>query len=144
MNAWIKLHLPLLILAVSGQLRAQATPQDALGAKSPATETDRELPGIRVRVLDPEGNPLPGAKVLASIWTKEKGFKATRRYSTQADGFARVELPRSHYILRLWASKKSYATMFSHWEQKNSRVASDLPSIAVAIESSSCGGTKMG
>ena len=57
-----------------------------------------------------------GAKVHASIWTDEKGFKSNRDYKTDAAGTARVKLPKTYNIVRLWASKKSFVEMFSHWE----------------------------
>ena len=42
---------------------------------------------------------------------------ADGRSDTDATGVARVELPKSFYILRLWSSKKPYVEMFSDWEQ---------------------------
>src|SRR5262249_14034952 len=68
-------------------------------------------------VLDPQGKPLPDANVHASVWTEEKGFKANRDYRTDAAGSAQVELPKTFYILRLWASKKPFVTLFANWEQ---------------------------
>ncbi len=105
----------------------QAAPQDAPKAKTAAAETKPESPSIRVRILDPDGNPLPDAGVRASIWTAEKRFKSSREYTTNGDGFVRVELPRSYYIVRLWASKKPYVTMFSHWEQEELAGDKKLP-----------------
>ncbi len=72
---------------------------------------------LRVIVLDPQGKPLPGANVFASIWTEEKDFKANRDYATDAAGVARIDLPKTFTILRLWAGKKSFATMHASWEQ---------------------------
>lgn len=72
---------------------------------------------MRVVVLDGDGKPLPGANVHSGIWTEEKDFKANHDYTTDADGAARVELPKSFYILRLWASKKPFVAMFANWEQ---------------------------
>jgi hypothetical protein len=69
MNTWNKLRFPLLVLAVSGQLQAQAAPQDAPIAKTAASETVRERPSVRVRILDPVGFPLLDAGIHASIWT---------------------------------------------------------------------------
>jgi beta-lactamase regulating signal transducer with metallopeptidase domain len=96
-------------------------------AKTAAMETTRELPSIRVRILDRDGNPLPDAGVHASIWTEEKPFKANRDYTTDSHGFAEVELPRSYYIVRLWASKRPFVTMFSHWEQSELAGGKRLP-----------------
>jgi len=82
---------------------------------------------LRVVVLDPQGKPVPGAKVLASIWTTEKDFKATRDYQTDAAGAARVELPKTFNILRLWASKKPFADLFANWEQNELASGETLP-----------------
>jgi beta-lactamase regulating signal transducer with metallopeptidase domain/uncharacterized GH25 family protein/thiol-disulfide isomerase/thioredoxin len=105
----------------------QAAPQDAPKAKAAVTATKPESPSIRVRILDPDGKPLAEARVHTSMWTKEKGFKSNREYTTDADGFARVELPRSYYIVRLWAGKNPYVTMFSHWEQEELAGNKKLP-----------------
>jgi RNA polymerase sigma factor (sigma-70 family) len=72
---------------------------------------------LRVVVLDPQGQPLADANVHAGVWTDEKGFKANRDYKTDAAGAAQVELPRSFTILRLWARKRPFVTMFAGWEQ---------------------------
>ncbi len=80
-----------------------------------------------VVVLDPDGKPLPNAKVLAGIWTKEQGFKHSHDYQTDASGTAQVELPKTYYIVRLWASKKPLVTMFSHWEQNELAGGMKLP-----------------
>ena len=72
---------------------------------------------MRVVVRRPQGEPIPDANVLASIWTDEKDFKATRDYRTDAAGAVWVELPASYYIVRLWASKKPYVSMFAGWEK---------------------------
>ena len=72
---------------------------------------------IKVIVLDPQGNPVSGTKIHASIWTDEQGFKHNRDYETDTDGVARVELPKTFTILRLWASKRSFVELFANWEQ---------------------------
>jgi beta-lactamase regulating signal transducer with metallopeptidase domain/protocatechuate 3,4-dioxygenase beta subunit/thiol-disulfide isomerase/thioredoxin len=76
-----------------------------------------EAKRIRVVVLDPEGEPIPDANVHASIWTEEKGVRANRDYKTNAAGGAEVELPKTFNILRLWASKAPFVSMFANWEQ---------------------------
>jgi thiol-disulfide isomerase/thioredoxin len=105
----------------------QAAPADAPKGETAAAEIQPESPSVRVRIFDPDDNPLPDAGIRASIWTTEKGFKSNREYTTDADGFARVELPCSYYIVRLWASKKPYVTMFSHWEQDELAGGKQLP-----------------
>jgi uncharacterized GH25 family protein/thiol-disulfide isomerase/thioredoxin len=82
---------------------------------------------FRVRVLDPQGKPLSEAKVHASIWTEEKSFKANRDYKTDADGAAQVELPKTYFLVRLWAGKKPFVTMFSHWERNELASGTRLP-----------------
>jgi RNA polymerase sigma factor (sigma-70 family) len=71
---------------------------------------------LRVVVLDQQGKPLRGADVHAGIWTEEKGFKANRDYVTDDSGAARVELPKTFTILRLWAHKKPFVQLFASWE----------------------------
>ncbi len=68
-------------------------------------------------VLDPQGKPLLSANVHMSVWTDEKDFEPNRDVETDAAGAASFELPKSFTILRLWASKKSFAAMFANWEQ---------------------------
>ena len=80
-----------------------------------------------VVVLDPQGKPLPGANILASVWTEEKGFKANRDYETDANGTAQVELPKSFSLLRLWAGKKPYVRMFAGWEQNELASLKEFP-----------------
>jgi len=82
---------------------------------------------LRVIVLDPEDKPLEGANVHSSIWTEEKDFKANRDYKTDVAGAAQVELPKTFYILRLWASKKPFVTMFANWERAELASGKDFP-----------------
>jgi protocatechuate 3,4-dioxygenase beta subunit len=72
---------------------------------------------LRVVVLDPQGKPLAGANVRVSIWTEEKEFKYKREHETDVEGVAQVELPKTLSIIRLWAGKKPFVTMFAGWEQ---------------------------
>jgi RNA polymerase sigma factor (sigma-70 family) len=84
----------------------------------PADRPARAAEGkLRVVVLDPQGKPLPGANVHASIWTNDEDFKANRDYQTNAAGAAEVELPKTFYILRLWVSKDPCVTLYAGWEQ---------------------------
>jgi protocatechuate 3,4-dioxygenase beta subunit len=82
---------------------------------------------LRVVILDPQGQPLAGANVHSSIWTEEKDFKANRDYKTDAAGAAAVELPKTFYILRLWASKKPFVTMFANWERSELASGKEFP-----------------
>ena len=90
--------------------------QGTKAAKETEKESARKAKTMRVRILGPDGKPLSGAKLHACIWTKEKGFKANRDYKTDAEGFAEVKLPKTCDIVRLWASKKPFVTIFAHWE----------------------------
>ena len=51
-----------------------------------AAEPGREL---RVVVLDPDGQPLPGANVTSGLWTDDKDFAGSRDRLTEAGGAAR-------------------------------------------------------
>jgi RNA polymerase sigma factor (sigma-70 family) len=100
----------------------QAEPPAVAKAKSPEpAKAEKPQPArmLRVVVLDPEGKPMPDAKVHSSIWTNEKGFKANLDYQTDENGIAPVELPKTFYILRLWAwgNKKAFVGLFANWEQ---------------------------
>jgi RNA polymerase sigma factor (sigma-70 family) len=101
--------------ATDGSDKPAAEPQAAASAPPAAPAAARTL---RVVVLDPQGKPVPGADIHAGVWTEEKGFRANRDYQTDAAGAARVELPKSYTILRLWAGKKPYVTLFAGWEQE--------------------------
>ncbi|HEV8058456.1 MAG TPA: sigma-70 family RNA polymerase sigma factor, partial [Gemmataceae bacterium] len=75
---------------------AVSKPPESNG-KQPALADEPGANTLRVVVLDPDGKPLPNAKVHASIWTKEKGFKANHDYQTDASGAVPVELPKTYY-----------------------------------------------
>jgi uncharacterized GH25 family protein len=99
---------------------------------------------LRVVVLDPQGQPLAVANVKAGIWTEEKDFKATREYKTDAAGAAQVELPKTFYILRLWASKKPFVTMFASWEQNELANGTAVPAEYVfRLESAGAAGGRV-
>lgn len=82
---------------------------------------------MRVVVLDSTGKPLPGANVHSSIWTEEEGFQANRDIETDAAGATRVLLPKTFTILRLWAGKKSFATLFANWERSELASGKGVP-----------------
>src|SRR5262249_58593070 len=95
-----------------------AEPPSAPAAPPKKEEPPAPAAGVlRVVVLDPQGKPLPGASIHMSVWTDEEDFKYNQDVKTDATGFARFELPKSYTILRLWASKKPFTTMFANWEQ---------------------------
>ncbi len=130
-------HLPLshrktagLALAAVLAVGTLAALQVVLAA-SPAAEdsasTNDEEGIIEVLVLEPNGRPLEGAEVHASFWTDEKDFKKNRDYVTDSEGVARVELPKTYTIVRLWVSKRPFAKVFSHWEASELAGGMGLP-----------------
>ena len=92
------------LLALTGLAIADEPPQNAKHS-------------IRVVVLDPQGKPLPGSNILANVLTEEKVFERKREYKTDAAGAAEIALPKTFTILRLWASKDHFVSMFANWEQ---------------------------
>jgi RNA polymerase sigma factor (sigma-70 family) len=109
--------------------RAEVKNADELktAAAPAAAAKPMAAPMLGVVVLDPQGKPLSGAKVHSSIWTNEKGFKANHDYETDAAGAVQVQLPKNFYILRLWASKKPFVTMFAGWEQNELASGKQFP-----------------
>ncbi|MEM9658263.1 MAG: hypothetical protein AAF961_07885, partial [Planctomycetota bacterium] len=81
------------------------------GAVASAQETEART--MKVRVVDDEGQPLPGASVYASIWKIEgqQGFP-NRNYTADDDGKVAVAMPLRMRILRLWASKEKHVPQF--------------------------------
>ena len=63
---------------------------------------------MRIRVLDPTGNPFPNVKVNA----KKKD------YHTDADGVAEIEFPERLSLLRVWVRKNGYVPLFIQWWPK--------------------------
>ena len=104
-----------------------AAPTEASDPKSAATETKPESSSVRVQILDPDGQPLPEAAIRTSIWTADKTFKAKHYYTTNAEGFADIVVPRTPNIVRFWAGKTPYVTMFSHWEENELAGGKKLP-----------------
>ncbi|HEY1599586.1 MAG TPA: carboxypeptidase regulatory-like domain-containing protein [Pirellulales bacterium] len=68
-----------------------------------------------IRVVGSEGQPLPRANILASIWTDEKDFKATRNYTCDEEGKVEIVLPKTLTILRIWSRKAGFAPLFVQW-----------------------------
>ena len=54
-------------------------------------------------------------------------LKANHDYLTDATGAVQVELPKTFYILRLWASKKPFVTLYAGWEQAELASGKGLP-----------------
>ncbi len=91
---------------------------EAPSSSDELTQAEPEPLTIEVRVLDEEGQPLPGSKVRVSIWELERTGKfPTTEYPTDADGIARVKRPRGLRILRLWAKRPGHVSEFVNFAQ---------------------------
>lgn len=130
------LKVALTVLLVGGLLAAAGAiaplPNDEKPPQPvPKVEDSKPEPAaaktLRVVVLDPEGKPVADAEVYASVWTEEKDFKSNREYKTDAEGAAQVALPKKFTILRVWAGKTPFVTMFANWEQAELAAGKDVP-----------------
>jgi RNA polymerase sigma factor (sigma-70 family) len=123
----------------------EAPPKEAAKAPDPKpAEPAAAREEMRVVVLDPDGKPLAGANVHASVWTEEKGFKANQELETDADGVARVKLPKAFYILRVWVWKKSFVSLFAGWEQAELAEGRGVPAeYAVRLEQATTAGGRV-
>ena len=99
--------------------KAEAKPAEKEAEPTKNADATPKAGSLRVRVLDPQGNPLSDVKIHASTVTEEKDFKWNRDYKTDAAGTAQVELPKTYSIVRLWASKKPFVEKFAHWEEND-------------------------
>jgi RNA polymerase sigma factor (sigma-70 family) len=123
--------------AQAADITAEAPPAPPPAKQTPAQQVKQpvlqplakqaEMQHLRVKVLDSQDKPVADAKIHSSIWTDEKGFKANRDYQTDAEGVAQIELPKTYQIVRLWASKKSFASIFANWEQGELASGGRLP-----------------
>jgi RNA polymerase sigma factor (sigma-70 family) len=103
--------------ASSGGDDRPAPPPPGEAKEQPPASPVQQPKAVRVVVLAPDGKPLPGTNVHASVWTDVKGFKANRDVETDAAGVAAFELPERFTTFRLWASKKAFVQLFANWEQ---------------------------
>ena len=104
-------QFPLILLLASVCVSPQVT------SSEPAQQVDETEPQRRnllVLVLGPDGSPVAGAHIHASVWTREP-FKANRDYVTDSSGRTVVELPKTLSILRVWARKESHVPLFAQW-----------------------------
>ena len=88
---------------------AKAAKPKASAPKLGRTTDHPEFPtkgSMRIRVSDTAGHPLSHTGILVSAWTDQKKFCATQRYTCDEEGLVTVNLPKSLWILRLWAAKK--------------------------------------
>ncbi len=88
----------------------------------------RQLPtkgSMLVHVVDPDGRPIPGAKLHANIsswdadaaWDKHWVIK-NDDYVSGADGAVEIKLPELVEDLRLWAQNDGYVPLFAIWWPK--------------------------
>lgn len=102
--------------AVAEQSNEQTSDDEATARPNSVMPRATTSGTMKVAVVDVDGKPIENAEILASIWTDDDSFKSTQRYTTNADGVAQVALPKSLYILRVWAFKKSHCSLFANWE----------------------------
>lgn len=91
-----------------------------------------EMRPMRVRVVDAEGKPLAGVKILnnASIRPKASApepFIQTIDYRTDQHGVADMSLPVKADSLRLWAIKPHYVPLFTSWEPNALALGNKIP-----------------
>jgi hypothetical protein len=81
---------------------------------------------MQVTVVGPDEKPLAGAKIHASIWSKDP-VKSNRDYVCDERGRAAIELPKSIDILRLWAGQDGHASLFANWWPEQEAVPREIP-----------------
>lgn len=131
-HACTRICLVMVFLSATGAVgRAGSPASERPSSDRAAASGDAAKPAaartIRVRVLDAQGKPLPGAMVRAGIWMNDREPAANRHYQTDAAGNAEVQLPKTFYIFRLWARKPKFAAMFANWEQGELASLNELP-----------------
>jgi hypothetical protein len=81
----------------------------------PAREEALTTGKMRIRVTDSRDHAIPGAKIHASIWTQEKGFKTSQNYMCDAQGQVEIALPKTIEIVRIWARKERFVPLWTQW-----------------------------
>jgi protocatechuate 3,4-dioxygenase beta subunit len=82
---------------------------------------------LRIITLDQASEPIAGAKIHISVWSKDKNVKPNRDYDTNTEGLAVADLPDTFYILRVWARKESFAPLCAAWEQAELASGGETP-----------------
>lgn len=100
--------------------QTSGTPSDVLqdadkNEQNQDSKSEQVPEKIRVRVIDPDGNPISGARLLLGIWYGETAN--TLRFVTNEDGFASLPFPDDLRIFRLWAYADGYAGLVATWEE---------------------------
>jgi beta-lactamase regulating signal transducer with metallopeptidase domain/thiol-disulfide isomerase/thioredoxin/uncharacterized GH25 family protein len=98
-----------------------AQPKSAKGSTraKPLTTDHPRFPTkgqMQIKVVDSAGKPVPEAFIQVSIWTDEKNFRHNRNYRCDYEGTATIKLPKTFWILRLWAKKRGYCEEFKDFE----------------------------
>lgn len=106
-------------------------------AHSQAAEEPKQLPtkgNMLIRVVDPNGRPIAGARLFANVCSFNRDFDGTTRpsienshYLTGDDGSVQIKLPPLVEDLRLWARMDGYAPMFALWWPKQQAELKKIP-----------------
>lgn len=93
-------------------------------------DNDARLRTMHVRIVDEQNKPLEGASLHLGIWyvAGYDGPKVKRDYTTDADGFARITIPRQLEILRMWSDKSGYVPRFVNFARGTHEEGKRIPS----------------
>src|SRR5487761_1405848 len=69
---------------------------------------------MQIRVVNSDGQAVPGAAIYVGVWTDE-AFDHNRDYKCDAAGEAKIQLPKTLTILRIWARSDRYVPLFAGW-----------------------------
>jgi beta-lactamase regulating signal transducer with metallopeptidase domain/thiol-disulfide isomerase/thioredoxin len=72
---------------------------------------------MKVHVLGPDGQPMPGVRIHRSVWTRKLGARGNLDVVTDDQGQVLLEVPEGIYIWRLWARASGYVPLFADWEK---------------------------
>jgi protocatechuate 3,4-dioxygenase beta subunit len=98
----------------------------AAPAETKTKNSKPATPALLIKVIDEAGKPIGGTKIHVSVWTKEP-FDRNKDYVANADGGVTAVLPKTMYILRLWARKDGFVPMFEHWEDEWFKEGNPVP-----------------
>jgi hypothetical protein len=101
--------------------------QETTPKPQPAREEAATTGKMRIRVTDSQNHAIPGAKLHASVWTHEKGFKANQDYTCDAQGQAEIALPKTIEIVRIWARKERFVPLWTQWWPKMQADGDQIP-----------------
>ncbi|TWT32495.1 Regulatory protein BlaR1 [Posidoniimonas corsicana] len=101
----------------------ESDPPAATAPTEPTQAADDAPPAVDhrtmvVRVLNEDGQPLPGARVYSAIWEMqgEPDFPS-RSNAADEQARARIAIPHRLNILRLWPSKEGYVPQFMNFSE---------------------------